>query len=639
MNISFHHKVALGLIALTLFLVSVWRHDFRSEEPRHKALLTSIQNDLRDRDQLSSVLEELNKTKANIERVAAQGKIDDAVGQSLSESLNGLLLSGDRIFAGQENPFKQLSADASEFFKIAGQLALYEAKLDEFAGGFNTYFLSFQSNVNRWKETTAAAIVAGETINNAIPFTELNQRVSTLEKVIPEVSVFKQRLQSLAMGFDQWSEEINAAKTIEEKQAAFAKKEFLLKGVPELFATFNQYIQSSGDRERANVQQIARQITVSLADIQIQVQDKYAVKNNSIQTVMAQAEYKDSQYRKIKYVVAGLTFMALIFFFFVITIYAFRFERGLAIFRRKTFEAAQTTREITTALKNNSSLAVQNFDLASTLKEGLENVSQGFLARQGNLQQVDQLVRDTDALIKESQQNFMHIKTEFDNAEKVSKEIVNLTSALEGIAQQMTSVAERVSGTATTSPEEIQGKEKTIDELKYLAGRIRYSVNATHTTLDGRVQQIEEAKAKFALIEDNMTQMTENTKQALRGLALARLDHSEEVSRINEILENAKTTSRGIVSEIETLNKQINDFSALSKHLAALHELAVKASALNAQSLLTEDKASSAVNSQRMNAYVQEYFKKVFENPAIKANQSQPATEPKSNRIQAAADV
>ena len=130
MNISFYHKVALGLLLLATCLVVVWRHDFRAEEPRHQEAITSLQNNLRDRDQLSQVLEELNETRANIERVAAQGKVDDSVGQSLSQSLNDLVAVGDKIFAGQDNPFKQLSADVGEFFKIAGQLALYEAKLN-----------------------------------------------------------------------------------------------------------------------------------------------------------------------------------------------------------------------------------------------------------------------------------------------------------------------------------------------------------------------------------------------------------------------------------------------------------------------------------------------------------------------------
>jgi hypothetical protein len=639
MNISFYHKVALGLLLLATFLVLVWRHDFRTEDPRHSALVSSLQNDLRDRDELSNVLEELGTVRAGIERVAAQERLDASVDASVSGTLSGLVSIGDRIFAGQDDPLKQLNADVGEFFKIAGQLALFESKLDEFSNGFKAYFAGFQQTTERWKQTAADTIAAGKPIVSTLPFAELDQKVTTLEKVLPEFGSFKQRLQSLALGIDQWTTEINAATTVADKQAIFANKQYLLGGIPDLFETFNTYIKTSAERERTNVQLIARQIDGSVVDIQNQVQDKFAVKNNAVQTILAQTKYKDDQYRKVKYAVAGITFAAIIAFFFGVTIYAFRFEKGLAIFRRKTFEAAQASREISSSLKDNSTLAVQTFDLTHTLKEGLAGVSESFLARQSNLQQIDQLVRDTDALIKESQQNFTQIKDEFYNAEKVSQEIVLLTGALEGVAKQMTSVAERVTAGPAATPEEAEGRAKTVDELKYLAGRIRYAVNATNQTLDGRTAQIAEAKTKFTLIENNMSQMTENTRQALRGLAMARLDNSEEVSRINEILENAKNTSLGIVSEIDALNKQINDFSVLSKHLTALHELAVRASALNAQSLLGEQNPAAeetVTTSQRMNVYIQEYFKKIFENPVLKADAVPPAT---PSRIEASADV
>ncbi len=637
MNISFHHKIAFGIIAITLSLVALWRYEFKTQDSRQQTFVASLQNELRQRDELGAVLTQMDQIRTTVERIAAQGQVDATVGQSLEQSLKSLLASGEKVFAGEENPIKQLSADVEEFSKISQQLSLYEGKVQEFIGSFETYFRTLRETAGRWETSTTAAIAIGGAVTNTVPFSELEQKVSALERAIPEFSTFKQRMQGLAIGFDQWVQDINAAASVEEKQAAFAKKQTLLKGIPELSDTFKQYIKTAAARERENVQLIALQITASLAETRTQVQDKFAVKNNAVQTIMAQTKYKDDQYRKVKYAVAGLTFVALIIFFFAVTIYTFRFEKGLAIFRRKTYEAVQATREVSNALTDNSDIAVKNFNLAQTLKEGLSGVSAGFLARQGNLQHIDQLVRDTDTLIKESQENFQHIKEEFYNAEKISKEIVNLTGALEGVAQQMTSVAERVA----SDPTPVEGKEKTIDELKYLSSRIRFAVNATHATLDGRAAKIEEAKAKFTLIENNMAQMTENTQQSLRSLALARLDHSEEVSRVNEILENARNTSRVIVTEIETLNKQINDFSALSKHLAALHELAVKASALNAQSLLPQEEAVAEVvtSSQRMNTYVQEYFQKIFENPALKDSAIVPVDVSKSSRVQAAADV
>jgi hypothetical protein len=642
MNISFHNKVAFGLIALACVLVWMWRYEFRIEDPRHKALISSVQNDLHERDRLSGALVELKVTQGAIERIAVQGEVDNSADESLSRSLGSLQAIGDKIFTAEENPFKQLNADVTEFSKIAAQLALYEGKVDEFISGFRVYFQTLEQSAQQWKDAAEVTIATGGTVAGTISFSELDLKLSVLEKAIPEFNNLKQRVKVLESGYDQWVRDINAADNVAEKQAAFTQKQFLLKGIPELSGTFNEYIEKSVERERANVELIAQQIVASLGDIQRQVEEKFAVKNNSIQTVMAQTKYRDDQYRKIKYGVTAFIFAGIIVFFFGMTIYSFRFEKGLAIFKRKTFEAAQTSREISSALKDNSALAAGNFDLANTLKEGLADVAGGFLARQNNLQHIDHLVRDTDALIKESHENFTHIKDEFYNSEKISQEVVHLTGALEGVALQMTTIAEAIA----SNPQPVEGKEKTIDELKYLAGRIRYSVNATHTTLNSRAAKIEEAKAKFTLIENNMTQMTENTKQALRSLALARLDHSEEVNRINEILENAKTTSRVIVKEIETLNKQINDFSLLSKHLAALHDLAVKASALNAQSMLPEaaEVNATVATSQRMNSYVQEYFKKIFENTALQADEIKPVAEKilqsaKTPRIHTPADV
>jgi uncharacterized membrane protein YgcG len=59
--------------------------------------------------------------------------------------------------------------------------------------------------------------------------------------------------------------------------------------------------------------------------------------------------------------------------------------------------------------------------------------------------------------------------------------------------------------------------------------------------------------------------------------------------------------------------------------LDALHELAVKASALNAQSLLVENKQEDQVavletSSRQMNDYIQEYFTKVFESDVLKSS-------------------
>jgi hypothetical protein len=304
-------------------------------------------------------------------------------------------------------------------------------------------------------------------------------------------------------------------------------------------------------------------------------------------------------------------------------VYAFRFERGLALFKKQTFKASTDSREIAASLNNHATDMIDNFELARTFQQGLEEVSGGFTDRQLNLQRIDQLVRDTDILVKDSRENFLAIKDEFYNTEKISKEIVQLTGALNGVAQQMAVIAERAAFNVASNDQQAVGKQETIDELKYLSSRIRHAVGSTHAALDSRKDKIDEAKSKFELVEKNMDQMTENTRKALNEIALARLDHSQEANRIHEILENAKAKSLQIADEIHVLNQQIRDFSVLSKHLEALHELAVKASALNAQSLLVEHNDPQALpvietSSRRMNDYIKEYFAKVFESDVLK---------------------
>src|SRR6185503_7442139 len=106
------------------------------------------------------------------------------------------------------------------------------------------------------------------------------------------------------------------------------------------------------------------------------------------------------------------------------SIYAFRFERGVALFQQQTMKASEDSKEIVASLNDHAGSMIRNFELARTFKDGLEEVAENFTDRQLNLQHIDQLVRDTDLLIKESRENFQSIKEEFYGTEKVSHEIV-----------------------------------------------------------------------------------------------------------------------------------------------------------------------------------------------------------------------
>ncbi|GEM_PF-3754104 len=623
MNISFQNKVALGIIAVTACLVAVWHYEIKTVQPRQHQLVISLQSDLHERGELEGILQDFQSIRSSVERVAAQGRVDDSVVTSIQHALTDIAKADLQPSTGTQGSIEELETDINDFLKITNQLDLYENKIKQFTDGFALYFQDFSKGIASWKETAIETIAAGGQVTNTLPFAALSQKISVLEKIISEYDTFKQKLQSLEIGFNRWVEDINAAVTVDEKQAIFGQRQYLLNGLPELFRTFNGYALKTLEKERENVSQIAKQIGTLIATVQTPFQDQFGVKNNAVQTQISLAQYKDREYRVLKKVIVGAIFVVLIVLFFVMIIFSFRFEQGMALFKKQTFKAAQDSRQLGSSLNDHTTLIIKNFDLSRALNESLEQTSDGFAQRQLNLQHVDRLVRDTDVLIKESQENFSNIKQEFYNAQKVSQEIVHLTGALEGVAQQMTSIAERASLNAPDKTQETDGKQNTIDELKYLSGRIRYAVGATHTALDARKDEINETKAKFDSVEKNMTQMAENTHEALRGLALARLDHSAEANRINEILETAKTTSRAIASEIEALNKQISDFSVLGKHLDALHELAVKASALNAQSLLVEEKSPAQLQgSQRMNDYVQEYFKKVFETASSKSTTS-----------------
>lgn len=615
MNISFHNKMAWGIIIVAACLVAVWRYEVNVIQPQNQQMIASLQNDLRERGELKDLIQSFQDIRNSVERVAAQGRVDDSVVVSIQRSLTDIGNARYQPSASTQDLLHQLEADINEFLKITNQLDLYEGKIEQFTDGFSLYFQDFNKAIVSWKEMAVETIAVGGEITNTLPFTALSQRVSTLEKIIPEYDTFTQKLQSLEIGFNRWIEEINAAATIDEKQAAFGQKQYLLNGLPELFATFNGYALKTLERERENVSQIARQIGASIAAVQVPFQEQFGVRNNAVQTQITLTEYKEKEFRVLKKVIVSVMFVVLIGLFIAMAVYSFRFELGMTLFKKQTLKAARDSRQLAASVNDHTTLIIKNFDLSRTLKESLEQTSDGFAKRQLNLQHVDRLVRDTDVLIKESQESFLNIKQEFYNTEKVSQEIVLLTGALEGVAQQMTSIADRAALNLPENAQEADGKQSTIDELKYLSGRIRHAVSSTYIALDARKEKINETKARFESIEENMVQMTENTKEALRGIALARLDHSEEASRISEILENAKNTSRAIANEIDALNKQVSDFSVLGKHLDALHELAVKASALNAQSLLVEEKgmASSAQSSQRMNDHVQEYFKKIFE--------------------------
>lgn len=623
MNISFINKSALCVLLVATCLTAFWRYEITVTQPRQNAVLKSFETTLQDREKIEDNLRRLKDIRSGVENVAGQGRLTDAVVGSMQKALADILSSEDRLLAGNRRAIEGFGRDLNDFLKITNQMDLYERKIKEFSDRFTVYFQVFESDISTWKEQTAGAIMAGTAVTNTLPVGDMIQRISTLQKIIPEFGAFEQKLQDLKGSIDQWVNDINVAQTLEEKQTVFGQKQYLLKGFADLFGTFNNYLLRTIEQENANVRQIAGQIYASMNVIEQPLVEQFGALNNAIETQVIQNKIKDRQYRDIKRVVfIGLVF-ALIGIFVAMVLYALRFERGMALFKRQTFKASTDSREITVALNDHATGMIRNFELARTMQEGLQEASEGFTQRQLNLQRIDQLVRDTDLLIKESRENFMVIKEEFYNTEKVSKEIVHLTGALDGVAQQMSMIAERAALNVADNYQQAAGKQDTIDELKYLSSRIRHAVSSTHTALEARKDKIDEAKGKFELIEKNMDQMTDNTRFALTEIAHARLDHSQEAHRINEILENAKAKSRYIADEINGLNQQIRDFSVLSKHLEALHELAVKASALNAQSLLVTSSDPQVLpviesSSRRMNDYIKEYFTKVFESDVLK---------------------
>ncbi|MBL8012744.1 MAG: hypothetical protein JNN05_02745 [Candidatus Omnitrophica bacterium] len=490
--------------------------------------------------------------------------------------------------------------------------------------GFAGYFQSFENDIKFWQKESASAILE-QTPVNKLPVDKLIQRIEVLKNIIPELDEFEQKLQGISTSIAQWVEAINAAPTVEEKQILFMTKQFLLKSYSDLFNTFDGYVLDTLDQEKVNVQQIATEILSAMAAIEKPLQEKLGALDNSIQTQIQQAQKKEKQFRDLKRISVVGTFVVLLGLFAGLVIFTIRFQEGFHLFKYQTAKASEDTRELISLLKDQSNLVVSNFELNQAYEDGLNNVVEGFAGRQIQLQNIDQLVRDTDSLVTDSKNNFVAIKEEFYNTEKISQEIVQLTVALEGVALQMSVIAERAMLNVAGNHQQAVGKQDTIDELKYLSSRIRHAVNCTHEALDARKDTISDAKTKFTVIEKNMDQMTENARQALKEIAAARLDHSQEVSRVNEILASAKTKSIQLADEITALNKQVSDFSILTKHLDALHELAVKASALNAQSLLVDEKqepnaATFVSSSRKMNEYIQEYFTKVFENGTLKAN-------------------
>ena len=623
MNITFLNKAALVILLVVTCLVAFWRYEVMVVQPHQNALLTSFQNDLRDRDQLKDILRGLGDVKRGVGQIAAQAKLEESVVDPLQKSLSAIIASNPRLLAGTQRSLEQFGVDLNEFLKITNQLTLYEAKTKEFTDGFAVYFHSFESDMARWKEEAASAIMNSVEVPNTIPVDGMVQKIATLEKIIPELDAFKQKLQGIQASLDRWIKAMNAAASIEEKQAIFGQGQYILKSFPDLFGTFNGYVLKTVAREQTNVRKIANQMNSAIGVIEQPLQEEFGGLNNAIETQVIQSKIKERQYRDLKRANVVGTFVVLFGLFFGLVAFIFRFERATALFKKQTFKAAADSKELVSSMSDHSALLIENFELSRKFKEGLEEAASGFNGRQLNLQYIDQLVRDTDLLVKESRENFLTIKEEFYNTEKVSEEIVQLTGALDGVAQQMTVIAERAALNVANNPQQANGKQDTIDELKYLSSRIRHAVLSTHDALEIRKDKIDEAKTKFDLIEKNMDQMTENTRQALKEIALARLDHSQEASRINEILENAKTKSLQIADEISGLNRQIRDFSVLSKHLDALHELAVKASSLNAQSLLVEVKDPESVpaietSSHRMNDYIKEYFAKVFESDVLK---------------------
>lgn len=623
MNISFINKIALGVLLVATCIAVFWRYEVTVIQPRQNVAMASFHQDLRDREKLKEILGRFKDLRVGVERITSEGKLNEEVVVELQNSLSAISSLDPRLLGRSQSNIKAVEADINEFLKITNQVSLYEAKVKEFTGKFAVHFQVFENDIENWKKTSAGTMMVGGEVLNTLPVSDIIQKISTLQKIIPELSAFEKKLKDLQTGLEQWTKGINAAADLETKQAVFGQGQYLLKAFPSLFATFNTYMTKTLEKESANVRQIGIQIIESIESIEQPLREEFGSLNNGIETQIIQARTKEYQYRELKRAATLCTFVVLIFLFFGMTIYAFRFERGLAFFKKQAEKASDDSKEITASLNDHAGSMIRNFELARTYKDGLEEVAENFTDRQLNLQHIDQLVRDTDLLIKESRENFQSIKEEFYNTEKVSQEIVQLTGALNGVAQQMTLIAERATQNVATNSQQAEGKQNTIDELKYLSSRIRYAVGSTHSALETRKDKIDEAKEKFDLIEKNMDQMTDNTREALKEIALARLDHSQEASRINEILESAKVKSHQIADEINVLNRQIRDFSVLSKHLDALHELAVKASALNAQSLMVDTKDSEAApvletSSRRMNDYIQEYFTKVFESDVLK---------------------
>lgn len=623
MNISFLNKAALVILLVVTCMVAFWRYEVTVVQPHQNALLTSFRNDLSDRDRLKDILQDLGNVKIGVEQIAAQAKLEEGIVAPLRDSLSAVAGSDARLLAGTQASLKQFEIDITEFLKITNQIALYENKTKEFIDGFAVYFHSFENDMARWKEDAAGAIMNVGEVPNTIPVAGMIQKIATLEKIIPELGAFEQKLQANQASLDRWIKAMNDAASIEEKQAIFGQGQYILKSFPDLFGTFNGYVLKTLEREQANIRKIANQMDGAISVIQQPLQEKFGSLNNAIETKIIQSKIKERQYRDLKRVNVMGTVVVLFGLFFGIVAFTFRFKRAITLLKNQTSKAAADSKELVSSLDEHAGLLIKNFELSRNFKDGLEETVNGFTGRQLNLGHIDQLVRDTDLLVKESRENFLTIKEEFYNTEKVSQEIVQLTGALDGVAHQMTVIAERAGLNAVNNSQQADGKQDTIDELKYLSSRIRHAVISTHDALETRKDKINEAKVKFDLIEKNMDQMTENTRQALKEIALARLDHSQEVSRINEILENAKTKSLQIADEINGLNRQVRDFSVLSKHLDALHELAVKAASLNAQSLLVEAKDPEVIpalenSSQRMNDFIKEYFTKVFESDVLK---------------------
>lgn len=624
MNTNFLSKAALIVLLVATSLVAFWRYEVTVVEPHQSALLTSFRNNVISRDQLRNLLESVKDAQNGVSQILADAKVTEYNADQLQAALENINTADSRLLAGTQESVARLNNDIKEFLAITNQLGLFETKTQEFILGFAGYFQSFENDIKFWQKDSATAILQQVPVNK-ISVDNLLQKIDVLKNIIPELDEFKQKLQGISASVDQWVDAINAAPTVEEKQILFMTKQSLLKSYPDLFNTFDGYVLDTLDQEKVNVQQIATEILSSMSAIQKPLQEKLGALDNSIQTQIQQAQKQERQFRDLKRISVVGTFVVLLGLFAGLVIFTIRFQEGFNLFKYQTAKASEDSKELISLLKDQSGLVVANFELNQAYEEGLTKVSEGFNGRQIRLQNIDQLVRDTDSLVNESRNNFQTIKEEFYNTEKISQEIVQLTVALEGVALQMSVIAERAMLNVAGNHQQAVGKQDTIDELKYLSSRIRHAVSCTHDALDARKDTISDAKTKFTLIEKNMDHMTENARQALKEIAAARLDHSQEVSRVNEILASAKTKSMQIADEITALNRQVSDFSILTKHLDALHELAVKASALNAQSLLVDEKqepnaATFVSSSKKMNEYIQEYFTKVFENGTLKAN-------------------